>query len=155
MTPSWDNLAMTALLAGLRRIFLRDFSLSVSIGIHDVERADRQRILVNVDLFVGGGTTADSIDAVLDYDFLRSEIAGLGASRHFELQETLAGEIARVCMSKNGVLAARVSTEKPDVYPDCEGVGLELLIASDEFRRRLGMEFATKGPTKNGETQDV
>jgi len=24
------------------------------------------------------------------------------------------------------VLAARVSTEKPDVYPDCDGVGVEV-----------------------------
>ena len=30
------------------------------------------------------------------------------------------------CLGKNGVLAARVSSEKPDIYPDCESVGFEI-----------------------------
>jgi len=29
------------------------------------------------------------------------------------------------------VLAARVSTEKPDVYPDCESVGIEVFRIKD------------------------
>ena len=49
------SLTFLALLAGMRRIFLRDFALACSIGIHPFERAARQRILVNVDIFVDGG----------------------------------------------------------------------------------------------------
>ena len=127
-----------ALLAGMRRIFLRDFSVSCSIGIHAQERTAHQRLLVNVDIYVERRPAADDIASVLDYDFLRLEILRIAESRHFELQETLAEEIAALCMQRGAVLAVRVSTEKPDVYPDCEAIGVEVMTMSDEFRRRVG-----------------
>jgi dihydroneopterin aldolase len=68
----------------------------------------------------------DDIGQVLDYDFLRSGIARLVAARHYNLQETLCQEILQMCLANPQVTAARVSTEKPDVYPDCEGVGYEI-----------------------------
>lgn len=113
---------------GLRRIFLRRYAVDCSIGIHEFERAARQRVLVSVDLFVAGAPADDAIAAVLDYDFLRDAIAGLAASRHFNLQETLAAEIARLCLARPQVEAVRVATEKPDVYPDCEAVGVEIYV---------------------------
>ena len=62
----------------------------------------------------------------------------LADSKHFELQETLAEGIAAICIAKPGVLAVRVSTAKPDVYPDCEAIGVDVMVATDEFRRRIG-----------------
>ena len=38
-----------------RRIFLRDFRLQVSIGIHDFEKEGPQTVVVNVDLRAGAG----------------------------------------------------------------------------------------------------
>lgn len=120
------------LLQGMRRIFLRNFRLDCSIGIHDFERSARQRILVNIDLYVErGGVGRDEIDAVVDYDFLRERISALAASRHFNLQETLVEEIAGICLAQDGVKAARVSTEKPDVYPDCDAVGVEVFFTAE------------------------
>jgi 7,8-dihydroneopterin aldolase/epimerase/oxygenase len=137
-SASATPLVTLALMAGLHRIFLRNFTLTCSIGIHPGERAAAQRVLVNVDLFVeAGGPVEDRIEAVLNYDFLREEVMDLAASRHFDLQETLADAIAQLCLTKPGVAAARVSTEKPDVYPDCEAVGVEILRAGEAFRRLM------------------
>lgn len=121
------------LLQGLRRIFLRNFRVDCSIGIHDFEQAP-QRLLVNVDLYVDRPVAAgrDVIEAVVDYDFLRERIAALVASRHFNLQETLVEEIAAVCLGQPGVRAARVATEKPDVYADCDAVGVEIFVTAEE-----------------------
>ncbi len=114
-----------------RRIFLRNYSVEASIGIHAHERAARQRLLINVELFVAPlPVIDDAIDRVLDYDFVRQGIAGLVAARHYNLQETLCQDIVALCLARPEVLSARVSTEKPDVYPDCEGVGYEI------FRQR-------------------
>ena len=44
----------------------------------------------------------------------------------FELQETLCDDIAARLLSHPSVRAVRVSTCKPDVYPDCEAVGVEV-----------------------------
>jgi len=116
-----------------RRIFLRDLRLQVSIGIHDFERSARQAVAVNVDLWLAPPTRAigDDIANVVDYDFLHAGIVELAASRHFNLQETLCEAILDLCLSRSEVVEARVSTEKPDVYPDCR-VGYEAV------RRRPG-----------------
>ena len=110
-----------------RRIFLRNYSVNASIGIHQQEKAARQRLLISVDLFVQiQPVTDDDIGQVVDYDFLRTAISQMVAARHYNLQETLCHEILDVCLANPQVHSARVSSEKPDVYPDCEGVGYEV-----------------------------
>jgi dihydroneopterin aldolase len=44
---------------------------------------------------------------------------------HIQLQETLCDEIMQKMLAHPLVVAARVSSEKPDVYPDCASVGVE------------------------------
>ena len=45
---------------------------------------------------------------------------------HIELQETLCDDVANTLLEHPKVQAVRVSTEKPDVYPDCDAVGVEV-----------------------------
>lgn len=117
-----------------RRIFIRDFRLQVSIGIHDFEKQGAQTVVVNVDLLLEPPAAAhgDRIANVLNYDIVHDGIAALAGSRHFNLQETLVEAILGLCLSQPGVVEARVSTEKPDVYKDCR-VGYEAV-----RRRRPG-----------------
>lgn len=116
-------------LADCRRIFLNDFSIDASIGFHDFEKQARQRILISVDLFVPiaqSTSSRDEVDDVLDYDFIRQQVARIAQSRHFNLQETLIDEIAALCLAQPLVRAVRVESQKPDVYPDCKTVGIEV-----------------------------
>jgi dihydroneopterin aldolase len=109
-----------------RRIFIRDFRLDVSIGIHDFEKEGPQKVIVNVDLLLGVTDKAhnDRIANVLNYDTVHDGIMALAKSRHFNLQETLCEAILDLCLAQPGVVEARVSTEKPDIYKDCR-VGYE------------------------------
>ena len=109
-----------------RRIFIRDFRLPVSIGIHDFEKKGPQTVVVNVELVLEPADKAhnDRIANVLNYDTVHDGIAALAGSRHFNLQEALVDAILDLCLSQPGVIEARVSTEKPDVYKDCR-VGYE------------------------------
>ncbi len=109
-----------------RRLFLRDLRLQVSIGIHDFEKDGPQTVVVNVDLLLGSAKAAhgDRIANVLNYDVVHDGIVALAKSRHFNLQETLVEAILDICLGQPGVIEARVSTEKPDVYKDCR-VGYE------------------------------
>jgi len=63
---------------------------------------------------------------VVDYDFMRETIKEIVSHGHIQLQETLCDEIVKRMLAHPLVLAVRVSTEKPDVYPDCDGVGVEV-----------------------------
>ena len=109
-----------------RRLFIRDFRLQVSIGIHDFEKEGPQTVVVNVELELAPAEEAhnDRIGNVLNYDVVHDGIVALAGSRHFNLQETLVDAILDLCVGQPGVIEARVSTEKPDVYKDCR-VGYE------------------------------
>jgi dihydroneopterin aldolase len=68
----------------------------------------------------------DSFSEVFDYDQIRTGVLELAGARHINLQETLVEQIAVYALAFEEILAIRVSTEKTDVYPDCDGVGYEL-----------------------------
>ncbi len=117
------------LLASCRRIFLRGYEVRVSIGVHEFEKQAQQRIIVNVDLYVPLAESTPRVDAiaeVVDYDFIRGVVATRISHGHIELQETLCDAILADVLAHPKVIAARVSTEKPDVYPDCQAVGIEV-----------------------------
>lgn len=112
-----------------RRLFLRDYEVFVNIGVHAVEKTGEQRVLINVDLYVPLALStpkADDLDEVLDYDFMRRSIAARVGRGHIHLQETLCDDVLGLMLAHPKVRAARVSTEKPDVYPDCASVGCEV-----------------------------
>lgn len=116
-------------LADCRRIFLRGHEVRVQIGVHDFEKRAPQRVRIEVDLYVPlalSTPTTDTLAEVVDYDFIRRRIAERVARGPIELQETLCDELLALMLAHPQVRAARVSTEKPDVYPDCEAVGVEV-----------------------------
>lgn len=125
---------LTRLALQCRRIFLRDHVVSVLIGAHDFEKTQAQRVIFNVELFVPYAASTprtDSLSEVVDYDFVREVIARRVSTGHVELQETLCDDLAAQLLAHPQVLAVRLSSCKPDVYPDCAGVGVEVLRMKD------------------------
>ena len=117
------------LLSTCRRLFLRDYVVPVRIGAHDFEKTAPQRLVFNVELFVPFAAStprADQLSEVVDYDFVRQVIAARVQQGHVELQETLCDDLVAQLLAHRGVQAVRLSTCKPDVYPDCAGVGVEV-----------------------------
>ena len=115
-----------------RRLFLRGLQVQARIGIHDFEQLAPQRLLIDVDLYVSLADTQavnDQLAEVVDYDFVRQVVHQRVAQGHIGLQETLCDDIMAALMAHPGVQAAQVSTRKPDVYPDCESVGVEIFRA--------------------------
>lgn len=110
------------------RILLEALEVKVDIGFHDFEVGAPQRLLVSVELWLEDVSppTGDDPSSAWNYDFLRSEIAEISSSRRFNLQETLAHEVFDRLAAFRGVRALRVRTSKPDVYPDANGVGIEI-----------------------------
>ena len=129
-----NSLLMHPTLSDCRRLFLRNFQMMSNIGVHDFEKLGEQRVLFNVALYVplaASTPTKDELHEVLDYDFIRNTIQQRVAQGHTHLQETLCDDIARSLLLHPKVRAAQVSTQKPDVYPDCDAVGVEVLHIKD------------------------
>ncbi|HYD36341.1 MAG TPA: dihydroneopterin aldolase [Allosphingosinicella sp.] len=123
-----DGLVPERLAPRSRKIVLDDYCLSADIGFHDFEVGAPQRLLVTVEVWVDEASfpADDEPDGAWDYDFLRTEIGALVEGRRFNLQESVAREIYELVAARRGVTALRVATRKPDIYPDCAGVGVEL-----------------------------
>jgi 7,8-dihydroneopterin aldolase/epimerase/oxygenase len=117
-----------------RRLFLKDYVVNIHIGVHDFEKQGAQRVIINVDLYVPMAVSTpkgDHLDEVVDYDFIRRSVLARVAKGHIQLQETLADDLLALMLAHPRVRAAKVSTAKPDVYPDCAAVGCEVFGMKD------------------------
>ncbi|SAK93058.1 dihydroneopterin aldolase [Caballeronia hypogeia] len=126
-------------LTDCRRLFLRNYEVRINIGVHDFEKRGEQRVVINVELFVPlalSTPVADKLDEVVDYDFMRSTIAQRVKRGHIHLQETLCDDVAAALLAHPNVRAVAVSTEKPDVYPDCDAVGVEVFRIKEDQKER-------------------
>ena len=112
----------------VRHVFIRDLVLSCSIGVHRQERIGTQRVRINVDLAVreSGGPINDDLANVVCYEAVADGIRAIVARGHVNLVETLAEEIASLCLEDLRILSARVRIEKLDVFTDAKSVGVEI-----------------------------
>jgi dihydroneopterin aldolase len=126
--PRLEGLVPEALKPRTRKVVLEGYELALDIGFHEFEVGNPQRLIVTVEVWIDEASfaAADEVALAWNYDFLRSTVAELVAGRRFNLQETLAREIYDRVAARQGVTALRVVTRKPDIYPDCAGVGVEL-----------------------------
>lgn len=123
------NMTDTNLLKTHRKLFIRRLEVLARIGIHDFEKTAPQRLWIDVDLYVSYENTTpknDDIGEVVDYDFIRKVVAQRIEQGHIGLQETLCDELSHSMLNHPGVHAVRLSTCKPDVYPDTDAVGVEV-----------------------------
>ena len=107
-------------------VLLDRYRLDVSIGIHDFERLKPQPVTVSIAATLARRKHySDKVSEVIDYDFMRTEIAALVHDRHINLQETLCEQVLDICR-KGGAKGAIVRSEKTNVYPDTQSVGCEM-----------------------------
>ncbi len=112
-------------------IRLDGLEVTMGLGIHPEERAGPQRVVLSVAMACRyAAAPQDRIEDVVNYDFLRERILALAASRHFELQEVLCDEVAALALADPRVYQVRVSSTKPDIYPDGR-IGCEIVRLRD------------------------
>jgi len=111
-----------------RRIFIRDLVIPCRIGIYAHEQTGAQRVRINAQLWVREGTAplADNIENVVSYEHVVDGMRALAARGHINLVETLAEEIAALCLADSRVERTRVCVEKLDIYDDAASVGVEI-----------------------------
>lgn len=112
----------------LYHVFIRDLVVPCSIGIHDHEKEAPQRVRLNLDLAVH--EPADAIDDeytnVVCYEKIADNVRELIGRGHVNLVETLAEEIASICLENIRVRSVRVRVEKLDIMADATSVGVEI-----------------------------
>ena len=69
----------------------------------------------------------DDIGNVISYEGILQGIRTIAAGDHINLVETLAEQIADLCLADARALKVRVRIEKLEVEPAAAGVGVEIL----------------------------
>lgn len=118
---------LAAVLMNCRSIFVRNHVLQVAIGVYDHEKIAPQTMVFNVTAYVSRTAASpkqDALNEVVDYDFVRDAITQHALGEHVQLQETLCDRIGETLLSKTAIVAAYVRSEKTDIYPDCDAIGV-------------------------------
>lgn len=123
-----DGLVPETLRVRSARIVLDSLEVRTDIGFHDFEVGAPQRLLVTVEVWLDDASLppGDDPDQAWNYDFVRTEIEQLAGARRYNLQETLAHAVFDRVAALRGVKALRIRTSKPDIYPNAQGIGVEI-----------------------------
>ena len=110
------------------RILIRDLVLDCWIGVYEDEKNAPQRVRFNIEIVAreANEPLGDDIAKVISYDDILSDIRALISRGHINLVETLAEEVAQICLSHEQAIKATVRIEKLDIEAAAEGVGVEI-----------------------------
>jgi dihydroneopterin aldolase len=107
-------------------IFLRELKIDMLIGIYERERRIPQTL--QLDLEIGMPNTracqSDDIQDALDYAEVARHIQTVLGSRHFNLLEALAEQIAQIILRDFNAPWVKVSVAKLAAIRNCKQVGI-------------------------------
>ena len=118
-----------AMSKNLDYIFIRDLVVKMSAGIYEHEKQAKQRVIINIDLEVKSNITKNlnSISDVVSYEDITNEVINTANSKHYDLLEVFAEDIAQTCLAEEQVISARIRVEKPDIIENTKSVGVEII----------------------------
>ncbi len=116
-------------------ILIADLELSAHIGVPDLERAEMQRLTLNLTLSPcrGFSDLGDDIQKTVDYFVLTRQVRKLAAERPRKLIETLAEEIAAFVLREFPLAEVEVELRKY-ILPDTAFVGVRVHRSAAENR---------------------
>jgi dihydroneopterin aldolase len=112
---------------GERCIVIDDLRLALFIGVHDFEKRKRQQVSVTIHMFVadaGPSRSDDLADHVSYADVVGRLRERAKSTRHVNLVETLAEEVAEVALADARVRSVLVDVRKTEIIPEAKGVGV-------------------------------
>lgn len=117
-------------------ILVSDLLVRGFIGFQPWEQEKRQDILINLTLYTDMREAArtDDVADALNYKTITKQVIALveEGDQHFDLVETLAHEIARICI-RGGAERCTVRVEKPGALRFARSVGVEITREVSDF----------------------
>lgn len=110
------------------RIYIRDLALRCVIGVFPEERRERQDVIINIVMECDHSQAAltDQLEQAVDYKAIKKQVVALVEKSRFQLLETLADRIAKVCMENAKVRKVTVTVDKPGALRFARSVAVEI-----------------------------
>lgn len=108
-------------------IHVQELELSAKIGVPDEERANAQRLVVNLTMYPTRGFSdlRDNVDNTVDYYLVTRAVKEFASQRECRLIETLAEEIASLLLERFPLSAVEVELRK-FILPDTAHVAVRI-----------------------------
>ncbi|MBM4219694.1 MAG: dihydroneopterin aldolase [Gammaproteobacteria bacterium] len=108
------------------RIFITALTAEAVIGIYDWERQVRQRVEIDLEMWLDlrGAAASDAIEDTLNYKSVAKRVLAFVEASSFRLVEALAGEIARIVLEEARVARVKVTVHKPGAIRHSRDVGV-------------------------------
>lgn len=111
------------------KIFIDQLILNIRIGVFEEEKIKPQKCIISLECDISHSAMNGSQEGYgyLCYKTLSEQIQNHFESKHTELVETAAEEIAQICLSHPLCEAVWVKVAKPDALSNASMVGCSLI----------------------------
>ena len=96
------------------KITISELEVYWHVGVTEEERVNPQRLLVTVelDLDMSAAASSDNLAQTIDYAAVSQKVLDFGDGCHWELIETLAGDLAAMILDQFSPLSVTVEVKK-------------------------------------------
>ncbi len=118
----------------IRKVNIKNLILNISVGLHDFEKKEKQRVRFNIDISTDSNIKPDNtnLSSIVNYEDTINKITYITEKKHHELLEDLAENIFDVIFKSKIVKKVNLKLEKLDIIKNTESVGIEVTKSRDE-----------------------
>ena len=109
-----------------KKIIVKDLILLLSVGIHQFEKLEKQRVKFNIEITTDPNLKPD-IKSIINYESVISDIKRLTKKTHFELLESLSESIFDEIFKNKKIKKIKLKIEKLDIIKETSSVGIEVI----------------------------
>ena len=109
-----------------KKIIVKDLILLLSVGIHQFEKLEKQRVKFNIEITTDPNLKPD-IKSIVNYENVINDIKRLTKKNHFELLEGLSESLFDEMFKNKKIKKIKLKIEKLDIIKETGSVGIEVI----------------------------
>ena len=109
-----------------KKIIVKDLILLLSVGIHQFEKLEKQRVKFNIEITTDPNLKPD-IKSIVNYESVINDIKKLTKKMHFELLEGLSESLFDEMFKNKKIKKIKLKIEKLDIIKETSSVGIEVI----------------------------
>ena len=120
-----------------RTIFIKDFIIHEIIGIHDYEKAKKQKIKFNIVIDVNQNTLPNEKDlrSIVNYENITKKLENLVKNKKYNFLESLAEDSFVEIFKDKRISSVKIKIEKPDAIKNASSAGVEIFKSRSDYER--------------------
>ena len=120
-----------------RTIFIKDFIIHEIIGMHDYEKAKKQKIKFNIVIDVNQNTLPNEKDlrSIINYEKITKKLESLVKNKKYNFLESLAEDSFVEIFKDKRISSVKIKIEKPDAIKNASSAGVEIFKSRSDYER--------------------